>query len=174
MACRKIKCAIRLSPKFARGRNCRRIGCERTGYRLPTEAEWEYACRGGVTANRFCGPGEELLSRYAWYLKNSDNRAWPVGRLKPNNFGLFDVLGNVAERCQDAMAIYPGDTKQTASGVSTQDELLVNADSMRTTRGGNFDHSDENLRSARRNANAAGDQWAIVGFRIARTVKTDE
>jgi formylglycine-generating enzyme required for sulfatase activity len=143
---------------------------ERTGYRLPTEAEWEYACRSDVAASRFCGPGDELLSRYAWYLNDSDNRAWPVGLLKPNNFGLFDVLGNVGERCQDSMVSYTSDAKHAAAGESTQEQLAVNIDSMRAIRGGNFDHGEENLRSARRNANSAGDEWAIVGFRIARTL----
>jgi formylglycine-generating enzyme required for sulfatase activity len=127
-----------------------------------------------VAASRFCGPGDELLSRYAWYLKNSDNRAWPVGLLKPNSFGLFDVLGNVGERCQDSMASYTEEAKHSAADESKQEQLAVNADSLRAIRGGNFDHGEENLRSARRNANAAGDQWAIVGFRIARTLASEE
>ena len=74
------------------------------GYRLPTEAEWEYACRAGAGTSRYYGGSEELLGRYAWYSQNSRNRIWPCGRLKPNDFGLFDMLGNVYEWCQD---IYP-------------------------------------------------------------------
>ena len=79
----------------------------RTGYRLPTEAEWEYACRSGVSDSRFFGEGAELLVHYARFMRNSDDHAWPVGQLKPNNFGLFDMLGNASECCQDAMETYP-------------------------------------------------------------------
>ena len=74
---------------------------ERTGYRLPTEAEWEYACRSGSTTVRFFGSPLELLPKYAWYVKNSNEHVWPVGTLMPNDFGLFDVYGNVVEWCQD-------------------------------------------------------------------------
>jgi formylglycine-generating enzyme required for sulfatase activity len=147
---------------------------ERTGFRLPTEAEWEYACRANVGANRFCGPGEELLAGYAWYQKNSDNRAWPVGRLKPNNFGLFDTLGNVGERCQDSMPSDADHANQATSQPPAQEEIAIKADSMRCTRGGNFNHSEDNLRSARRSFNSVSDQWAIVGFRIARTLGPNE
>src|SRR5262249_20261050 len=71
----------------------------RTGYRLPTEAEYEYACRAEAETSRFYGAAEERLANYAWYSHNSQNRTWPVGQKKPNDFGLFDGLGNVWQWC---------------------------------------------------------------------------
>src|SRR5215813_8055687 len=67
---------------------------ERTGYRLATEAEWEYACRAGTTTPYYFGAAEELLGRYAWYLYSSRDRSWPVGQKRPNDLGLFDMHGN--------------------------------------------------------------------------------
>jgi formylglycine-generating enzyme required for sulfatase activity len=142
---------------------------ERTGYRLPTEAEWEYACRGGVSASRNCGEGETLLPRYAWFLKNSDNQAQPVGQLKPNSFGIFDALGNVAERCHDEMVPYRADAV-TGPSTSARPDLVVPATAERALRGGNFGDVDQNIRSARRYANSVQDQWALIGFRVARTL----
>src|SRR5262249_30276300 len=69
----------------------------RTGYRLPTEAEWEYACRAGAATSRYYGQSEELLDRYAWSMANAGNRARPVGSLLPNDLGLFDLLGGAWE-----------------------------------------------------------------------------
>ena len=74
---------------------------ERTGYRLPTEAEWEYACRAGAVTSRYYGHSIDLLDAYAWYQANSKEHAWTCGSLLPNDLGLFDMLGNVFEWCQD-------------------------------------------------------------------------
>ena len=74
---------------------------KRTGYRLPTEAEWEYACRAGTVTSRYYGVSVELLGKYAWYQANSQDHAWPGGSLLPNDLGLFDMLGNVFEWVQD-------------------------------------------------------------------------
>src|SRR5262245_18775714 len=81
----------------------------RTGYRLPTSQEWEYRCRTGTETSRSFGASDEMLENYAWYAGNSKLQAWPVGRLKPTDFGLFDMHGNASEWCQDrAPASEPG------------------------------------------------------------------
>jgi len=74
---------------------------KRRGYRLRTEAEWEYACRSGTLTSGYYGRTGKWGSQYAWYRDNARDRSWPVGSLKPNDLGLFDTLGNVCEWCQD-------------------------------------------------------------------------
>jgi formylglycine-generating enzyme required for sulfatase activity len=71
------------------------------GYHLPTEAQWEFACRAGATTPSWAGHDETGLSRVAWYYKNSGGRVHAVGELLTNPFGLYDMLGNVEESCDD-------------------------------------------------------------------------
>ena len=81
--------------QYAEGMKIRADALERTGYRLPTEAEWEYACRAGAVTSRYFGVNVDLLGKYAWYQATSQDHAWPCGSLLPNDLGLFDMLGNV-------------------------------------------------------------------------------
>jgi serine/threonine protein kinase/formylglycine-generating enzyme required for sulfatase activity len=138
---------------------------ERTGYRLPTEAEWEYACRSGSTTIRFFGTSLELLPKYAWYIKNSNEQVWPVGTLMPNDFGLFDVYGNVLEWCQDAFVedyTRPPEEKALNRIVKASDERVL--------RGGSFTHIGPVTRSADRSWIPPDNKTVRSGFRIARTL----
>jgi len=141
---------------------------QRSGYRLPTEAEWEYACRAGAVTSRYYGQSEELLAKYGWFMKNSGERTWPVGSLKPNDFGLFDMQGDVFTWCQDRYATYAVEQSgKAAKDRENASPLLDKAG--RVLRGGGFYSLPGNLRSANRAWHQPGYRINNVGFRPART-----
>jgi len=106
-------------------------------YRLPTEAEWEYACRAGSTTSRSSEVTEGNLGEYAWHKANSGNRIHPVGSKRPNAWGLFDMMGNVSEWCFDRFGrMLPGGEVVDPSGPARWDYTLPDAASSRVVRGG--------------------------------------
>jgi formylglycine-generating enzyme required for sulfatase activity len=138
----------------------------RTGYRLPTEAEWEYVCRSGSDTSRPYGTTEELLDNYAWYLKNDEGYR-PGGEKKPNDLGLFDTLGNVWEWCHDEYNHYSLHiSKKTFSEL----DLIVIDKKLRVLRGAAIDDDAKNVRSANRGWNGPSFRYGDYGFRIARTL----
>ncbi len=107
-------------------------------YRLPTEAEWEYACRAGSSSKYFFGNNENELEKYAWYDKNSNAAYHKAGQLKPNAFGLYDILGNVAEWVMDQ---YDENYFTKMKEVNSDPELKPIARHPRLLKGGSY--SDE-------------------------------
>lgn len=145
----------------------------RTGYRMPTEAEWEYVCRAGASTARFYGQSEELLREYAWYTGRSFNeRLWPVGQLKPNDVGLFDVYGSVWEWGQDLIKQYKSGTSDSVWLDNEDSVLTVSKNYKRPRKGGSFTYGAEFMRSGYRNDGYIPDERRdSVGFRVARTVQ---
>src|SRR5262249_21291721 len=142
---------------------------ERTGYRLPTEAEWEYACRAGAVSSRPYGRAEEWLGEYGWYVSNSGRAVHPTGRVKPNDLGVFDILSNALAVCCDP---YSG-AYEPAKGNRALSDALVDAEFsdqvVRVQRGGTFDGTPAFLRSADRNGGRPTLRFTNYGLRPART-----
>ena len=139
---------------------------KKKGYRLPTEAEWEYACRANTRTTRYYGESDALLPHYAWYEANSNGRASKTGSLIPNSFGLFDMLGNVGEWCHDTYREYPD------REIIRDDEDLAHyvEGIARVNRGGSFGALAKHVRSDVRDYDPAGSFIAVYGFRIAQTI----
>jgi formylglycine-generating enzyme required for sulfatase activity len=130
------------------------------GYRLPTEAEWEYACRAGTTTPFNTGSSVDSAG---WYGNNSDGKTHPVGEKQPNAWGLYDMHGNVWEWCWDWYGDYAGGAQTDPSGAGTG--------SYRVVRGGSWAYGAGLLRSAGRLRFFPVDRYNILGFRVARNAE---
>jgi len=138
-----------------------RVVASSTGYRLPTEAQWEYAAKGGnEMPGRFTYSGSNNVNNVAWYLGNSNNRTHEVGKKVPNWLGIYDMSGNVWEWCWDWWGSYTGTAKTNPTGSSSG--------TYRVFRGGSWYDSAEGTRSANRSYNSPNPGYIIVGFRLAR------
>jgi formylglycine-generating enzyme required for sulfatase activity len=142
---------------------CRKLSeLETRVYRLPTEAEWEYACRGGTTTAFSFGADDAELGNYAWYNRN----AWDVGekfphrvaQKRPNPFGLYDMHGNVREWCSDWYSRYPTRSLTDPSGPK--------AGTLRVLRGGTYRSEPRLVRSAARGYCNPQDPNCVFGFRL--------
>jgi formylglycine-generating enzyme required for sulfatase activity len=143
---------------------------QRTGYRLPTETQWEFACRAGSETSRCYGETKTLLRQYARFsAESSDRRAMPVGSLKPNDFGLFDMHGNALEWCPDVMDNYVVSIDNLPM-LDRADTSVVTDAVFRVLRGADFYAPAEHQRSARRYRYTPQNRVSTIGIRLVRTL----
>lgn len=139
-------------------------------YRLPTEVEWEYACRAG-SSKAFCfGQEESLLPDYAWFAGNSNRETHPVEQKKPNQWGFYDMHGNVREWCQDWFLDYSIDHDGSKMIPSEPSPKIDRSEGLRVVRGGGWGDEAVQCRSAVRDGLMPSIRYDHIGFRVAMTI----
>lgn len=145
------------------------------GYRLPTEAEWEFACRAGTTGDYDFGTADKLR-QHAWYAENSESATHLVGRKKPNRWGIHDLYGNVSEWCED---VYAPDYYAHSAAVDPTGPPSPGKDVLRVMRGGSWRSTAAMARASVRQGQRTGNSDACFftdycGFRCVRRASPDE
>ena len=145
------------------------------GYRLPTEAEWEYACRAGTDGPYDFGPADKLR-QFAWFADNATEKTHPVGDKKPNRWGIFDLYGNVSEWCED---VYSPAYYKDSPPADPHGPPNPGKDVKRVMRGGSWKASADMCRATLRQAERTGDSDACFftdycGFRCVRRATPEE
>ena len=158
-------CELLAGPSYRENMTCDSVtfvGLDCAGYRLPTEAEWEYAYRAGTTTAWHHGDDEANVGTIAWYHGNSGDETWPVATRAPNPWGLYDMAGNVWEWCWDEYGDYPTDAVTDPQG--------EDGGSYRVYRGGSWRNDARVVRAAFRSQNVPGLRNDLLGFRPARSI----
>ena len=137
---------------------------ETNKYRMPTEAEWEYAARAGSESSYTFGNDTNILSQYAWFRKNSAGKTHPVGQLNPNAWGLYDMHGNVHEWCQDWF------DRNYYSQSASNSPLGPSTGLAKALRGGDWGSEDWYCRCASRSLSSLDRRSNRLGFRLVRMV----
>jgi len=136
----------------------------RKTYRLPSETEWEYACRAGTQTRYYFGDNDNQLKEYAWYGDNSNKQTHPVGEKKPNNWGLYDMLGNVWEWCEDDWhSNYNGAPKDGRAWIDNDKHYKSGS---RIVRGGSWYNNSRNFSCFWRNNDYPARRNYSIGFRV--------
>jgi formylglycine-generating enzyme required for sulfatase activity len=159
----KYEEGMKLAPDYLR----------QTGYRLPTEAEWEYACLAGAQTRFAFGNAPELLDQYAWQSRNSVGKPHRVGTRKPNDRGLYDMHGNASEW---TLTVFPGTTRDGTVREDAEDkddiQLIVNS-RQRVLRGGSFRSQPSEMSVHERQGYSPSYIYSAIGFRPARSMVVD-
>jgi len=164
--CNKLSQRMGLVPCYGIEEECVKWERQANGYRLPSEAEWEYACRAGTETAYSFSDDTAQLGEYAWYKNNSEGRTHEVGRKQPNQWGLFDLHGNVWEWCWDSY-----DTNNvTADNDSLKPPVSAEMGCKRVVRGGAFVFGARFLRAAARFGVRPANRSRIIGFRFVRSL----